>query len=74
MINADSWKIPKDFAERGAAYDARNRGKNYSVRTLLFLFLDRLVTSDGATRLDRELASANRTPVPQSGSAGLAGA
>lgn len=25
--DADRWKIPKDLAEQGAAYDARNRGR-----------------------------------------------
>nr|WP_292132048.1 DUF3363 domain-containing protein [Mesorhizobium sp.] len=34
---------------------------------LLFLDLDKQVTSDGATWLDRELASANRTPLAQIG-------
>ncbi|MGX9181812.1 DUF3363 domain-containing protein [Mesorhizobium sp. BHbdii] len=66
-IDADHWKIPEDIAERGATYDARNRGKDFTVRTLSFLELDSQVTSDGATWLDRELASANRTPLAQVG-------
>ncbi|MES0096636.1 DUF3363 domain-containing protein [Mesorhizobium sp. M0019] len=66
-IDADHWKIPHDIAEQGAAYDARNRGRDFTVRTLSFLDLDNQVTSDGATWLDRELASANRTPLTQVG-------
>ncbi|MER8803543.1 DUF3363 domain-containing protein [Mesorhizobium sp. M0998] len=66
-IDADHWKIPDDIAEQGAAYDARNRGRDFTVRTLSFLDLDNQVTSDGATWLDRELASATRTPLTQVG-------
>jgi len=66
-IDADHWKIPQDIAEQGAAYDARNRGRDFTVRTLSFLDLDNQVTSDGATWLDREMASANRTPLAQVG-------
>ncbi|MBZ9921683.1 DUF3363 domain-containing protein [Mesorhizobium sp. BR1-1-7] len=66
-IDADHWKIPQHITEQGAAYDARNRGRDFTVRTLSFLDLDNQVTSDGATWLDRELASANRTPLAQVG-------
>lgn len=66
-IDADHWNIPDDIAERGAAYDARSRGKDFAIRTLSFLDLDGQVTSDGATWLDRELTSANRTPLAQVG-------
>ena len=66
-IDANRWKIPDDIAEQGAAYDARSRGRDFTVRTLSFLDLDNQVTSDGATWLDRELASANRTPLAQVG-------
>jgi hypothetical protein len=47
-IGADHWKIPADIAERGIAHDASNRGRDFSVRIL---------GSDGATWLDRELIS-----------------
>jgi type IV secretory pathway VirD2 relaxase len=66
-IDADRWQIPDDITEQGAAYDARSRGRDFTVRTLSFLDLDNQVTSDGATWLDRELASANRTPLAQVG-------
>ncbi|WP_292156329.1 DUF3363 domain-containing protein [Mesorhizobium sp.] len=66
-IDADHWRIPGDIAEQGAAYDASNRGRDFTVRTLSFLDLDSQVTSDGATWLDRELTSANRAPLAQVG-------
>ncbi|RWG86623.1 MAG: DUF3363 domain-containing protein [Mesorhizobium sp.] len=66
-IDADNWKIPGDIAEQGAAYDARNRGRDFTVRTLSFLDLDSQVRSDGATWLDREFASPSPTPLAQVG-------
>jgi type IV secretory pathway VirD2 relaxase len=66
-IDADRWKIPADIAERGIAHDARNRGSDFSVRILSTLDLDRQVSSDGATWLDRELATPNRTTLANSG-------
>lgn len=66
-IDADHWKIPGDLPERGMAYDARDRAKDFSVRTLSTLDLNRQVRSDGATWLDRELVSRDRTPLTQAG-------
>jgi type IV secretory pathway VirD2 relaxase len=66
-IDTDNWRIPTDIAERGMAYDARNRGKDFSVRILSTLDLDRQIGSDGATWLDRELASPNRATPAYSG-------
>lgn len=66
-VHADKWKIPADIAERGIAYDAGDRGKDFTVRTLSSLSLDRQIGSDGATWLDRELASPNRTALAESG-------
>jgi hypothetical protein len=60
-INADHWSIPADYKARAAAYDpAQSRRAN--LRVLSTYDLDRQITSDGATWLDRELASPNRTP------------
>jgi type IV secretory pathway VirD2 relaxase len=56
-IDADHWNIPSDIAERGMAYDAPSRPKDFGVRTLSTLDLDRQVGSDGATWLDRELVA-----------------
>ncbi|MES0215126.1 DUF3363 domain-containing protein [Mesorhizobium sp. C280B] len=62
-IDEDHWRIPKDLSERGIAYDARSRGKDFSVRVLSTFDLDAQIGSDGATWLDRELTA--RTPVPR---------
>ncbi|WP_298355290.1 DUF3363 domain-containing protein [Rhodoblastus sp.] len=60
-IDADHWKIPADLPDRGVAYDALGARKDFAVRTLSALDLERQIGSDGATWLDRELASPNRT-------------
>jgi len=61
-IDADQWRIPNDFEQRAAGYDAR-QGVNNAVRVLTTLDLEQQIGSDGATWLDRELASPNRTPL-----------
>jgi type IV secretory pathway VirD2 relaxase len=66
-IDADHWKIPNDLPERGMAYDARDRAKDFTVRTLSTFDLKSQVGSDGATWLDRELVSRDRTPLTQAG-------
>ena len=66
-IDANQWNIPDDFVERGSVYDARNRGADFTVRTLSLIDLDSQVATDGASWLDRELASANRTPLAKAG-------
>ena len=66
-IDVDHWRVPTDIAERGMAYDARNRGRDFSVRILSALDLDQQVDSDGATWLDRELVSPKRTPITGAG-------
>ncbi|SFU23232.1 Protein of unknown function [Mesorhizobium sp. YR577] len=66
-IDADHWKIPDDLPERGMAYDTGGRDKDFDVRTLSTFDLNRQVGSDGATWLDRELASRDRTPLSETG-------
>ncbi len=66
-LDDDRWKIPADIAERGMAYDARSRGKDFSVRTLATYDLDRQIASDGATWLDRELVARQRVPLTDTG-------
>jgi type IV secretory pathway VirD2 relaxase len=66
-IDADHWRIPKDFTERGMAYDLSQGGEGLAVRTLSTLDLERQIGSDGATWLDRELASHTRTPLADAG-------
>jgi hypothetical protein len=66
-IDADHWRIPQDFVSRAADYDAR-RGAQTSVRILATLDLEQQIASAGATWLDRELASRQRTPLTETGS------
>jgi hypothetical protein len=66
-IDADHWKIPDDIAERGMADDAPTRPKDFSIRTLSTLGLDRQVGSDGATWLDRELIAKDHLPITDAG-------
>ncbi|MER8418904.1 DUF3363 domain-containing protein [Mesorhizobium sp. M1329] len=66
-IDEDHWRIPKDLSEPGIAYDARTRGKDFSVRVLSTFDLDAQVGSDGATWLDRELTAKSPVPLVRSG-------
>jgi type IV secretory pathway VirD2 relaxase len=65
-IDADHWRIPKDFEARAAAYDAQRRGR-MTIRLLSALDLEAQIGAGGATWLDRELVSPNRTPLVQAG-------
>ena len=65
-IDADHWRVPADLAERGIAYDARNRG-NFSLRILSTLDLEQQIGSDGATWLDRKLVSPTTIPITGGG-------
>jgi Protein of unknown function (DUF3363) len=58
-VGDDRWLIPADFEQRALAYDAQ-RGRQANMRILSNFDLDRQVTSDGATWLDRQLVSRNR--------------
>jgi type IV secretory pathway VirD2 relaxase len=65
-LDADHWSIPADYETRAAAYDlAQSRRAN--LRVLSIYDLDRQIASDGATWLDRELTSPNRTPLTDAG-------
>ncbi len=66
-VDADHWKIPDDLPERGVAYDALGARKDFAVRALSTLDLKNQIGSDGATWLDRELASRNRTDLASIG-------
>lgn len=54
--DADHWRIPEDFPQRAAAYDAA-RSPKATVRLLSSLDLEAQIGSDGATWLDRRLVS-----------------
>jgi type IV secretory pathway VirD2 relaxase len=58
-LGADRWLIPEDFEQRTLAYDAQ-RDRQANMKILSSCDLDRQVTSDGATWLDRQLISRNR--------------
>src|SRR5262249_34259264 len=58
--DADRWLIPEDFEARAAAYEAA-RGRQTQLRVLCAYDLDRQVTSDGATWLDRQLLGRDRS-------------
>lgn len=66
-IDADQWRVPADLPERGRAYDlARDRTTN-RISVLSPTGLEQLIGHDGATWLDRELASRQRTVVADEG-------
>jgi len=65
-IDADHWRIPGDFENRAADYDAQRRGR-MTVRLLSNLDLESQIGADGATWLDRELMATNRTSLTQAG-------
>jgi type IV secretory pathway VirD2 relaxase len=64
--DADRWLIPENFEARAAAYEA-SRGRQSQLRILCAYDLDRQVTSDGATWLDRQLVSGDRSSLATSG-------
>ncbi|MBX9778296.1 MAG: DUF3363 domain-containing protein [Xanthobacteraceae bacterium] len=57
--DADRWLIPEDLEARAAAYDVA-QGRRTRILLLCAYDLDRQVTSDGATWLDRQLLSRDR--------------
>jgi type IV secretory pathway VirD2 relaxase len=66
-IDADHWHVPADLPARGQAYDlARNRA-NIRISILSPTGLDKQIGHDGATWLDRELASPSRTKLANTG-------
>jgi type IV secretory pathway VirD2 relaxase len=66
-IDADQWRIPADLPERGRAYDlARDRTKG-QITVLSPTGLEQQIGHDGATWLDRELASRQRTVLADDG-------
>jgi len=66
-IDADHWRIPADLAERGQAYDLARAGASGRVTVLSATGLEQQVCHDGATWLDRELASRQRTVLAEHG-------
>ncbi|WP_233026539.1 DUF3363 domain-containing protein [Rhodopseudomonas boonkerdii] len=65
-IDADQWRIPEDFESRAAAYDA-GRNRQASVRVLSVLDLEKQISADGATWLDRRLITPDASDLAATG-------
>lgn len=61
-LDNDGWRIPNDYLRRAQDYDTQ-RTKQLGVHILSPIDLDRQVTTNGATWLDRELIA--KTPMPR---------
>jgi type IV secretory pathway VirD2 relaxase len=66
-IDADHWRVPADLLERGQAYDLARDRANIRISILSPTGLDSQIGHDGATWLDRELASPSRTTLANTG-------
>jgi len=58
-LDAEHWDIPRDFLERAAAYDQRE-GPKLIIEVHSPLELDRQITADAVTWLDRQLVGRHR--------------
>jgi type IV secretory pathway VirD2 relaxase len=65
-VDADRWRVPDGFEARAQTYDA-GQGRRASMRVLSAYDLDRQVTSDGATWLDRQLVIRDRGALADAG-------
>ena len=68
-LTDDAWRIPEDFATRAEAFDAA-QGRRAQVRLLSVFDLERQISSDGATWLDRQLVAKR---LPQASPRGFGG-
>jgi type IV secretory pathway VirD2 relaxase len=66
-IDADQWRIPADLPERGQAYDLARDQTSSRISVLSPTGLDQQIGHDGATWLDRELASRQRIVLADEG-------
>jgi type IV secretory pathway VirD2 relaxase len=66
-IDVDHWRVPADLPARGQAYDLAQHRGNFRISILSLTGLDQQIGSDGATWLDRELASPSRTTIANTG-------
>jgi type IV secretory pathway VirD2 relaxase len=66
-IDADHWRVPADLPARGQAYDLARDRANIRISVLSHNGLDQQIRSDGATWLDRELASPDRITLANTG-------
>ena len=65
-IDADQWRIPDDFEARAAAHDT-GRNARANIRVLSTFDLEKQITADGATWLDRRLIGAGASDLSASG-------
>jgi type IV secretory pathway VirD2 relaxase len=66
-IDADQWRVPADLSERGQAYDLARDRTTGRITVLSPTGLEQQIGHDGATWLDRELASRQRTVLTDDG-------
>ncbi|MCK1277362.1 relaxase/mobilization nuclease and DUF3363 domain-containing protein [Bradyrhizobium sp. 61] len=66
-IDADHWRVPADLPERGQAYDLARDRANIRISVLSPTGLDQQIGHDGATWLDRELVSRQRSALAGEG-------
>ncbi|WP_409050035.1 DUF3363 domain-containing protein [Agrobacterium vitis] len=65
-IDADQWRIPQDFEARTAAHDA-GLGRQLNIRVLSTFDLEKQITADGATWLDRRLVGRGPSDIAPAG-------
>ena len=65
-LDADQWRLPKDFIQRAADYDA-SRNREANLRVLSRFDLNSQISADGATWLDRRLFSRDASDLAPSG-------
>ncbi|KTT73821.1 DUF3363 domain-containing protein [Sphingomonas sanguinis] len=64
-IDADAWRIPDDFTQKAATYDAEKGRAN--LRILSNLDLERQIVADGPTWLDRRLLASQASELSDAG-------
>ena len=65
-IDAGQWRIPQDFEARAAAHDA-GQGRQLNIRVLSTFDLEKQITADGATWLDRKLVGRGPSDIAPAG-------
>nr|WP_269845393.1 DUF3363 domain-containing protein [Haematobacter missouriensis] len=65
-IDTDQWRIPEDFESRAAAYDA-GRNRQASVRVLSAFDLEKQISAEGATWLDRRMLANDASDLAPAG-------
>jgi Protein of unknown function (DUF3363) len=66
-IDAEHWRVPADLPARGQAYDLARDRANIRISILSPTGLDQQIGYEGATWLDRELASPSRATLANTG-------